>query len=71
MIWKPPVPLLHLPVLYYVIQIVNGSDSDIDVQINTTNITTSLKGIEPGYTCYIVVYAVNVVGDGPNVTITG
>ena len=61
--------MAHLPVLYYIVQII--SDSGSDEQLNTTNMNTSLKGIEPGYTYYIVVYAANVVGDGSNVTVTG
>ena len=63
------VPSPHLPVLYYIVQIYNSSGYGIAMQLNTTTMNTSLKA--PGHTYYIVVYAVNVVGEGPNITITG
>ena len=72
--WQFSAPLPVLPVLFYIVQVVNGSDiSGSCVQLNTTNMNTTLKGIEPGHTYYIAVYAVNAVGDGSkfNITVTG
>ena len=70
---QAPPPTPHLPVLYYTVSH-NVSDDGSDRQSIIHTVSTQLEGAEAGQTYYIVVYAVNAVGEGllsARVTVTG